>query len=248
MTTAVASHPMYVSLPQSSTHAPMHNPYPSPYNTHSPRSSLHSPRFNNFYPSIQRARSLPMTILPTSSPKATRSLSPRAGYSLVSEADAKRLISTLLASSTGFLEKRKEYIAQQRSSREGGKADVVNMNECFEVAGEKSKTFEQTVRRLGIFDEDKDEDTFVMYKKVPRTALQSKSKQPECEEDVLTYLFSRWMHVDSDSVKLVPQKSPDRTFKVWRSVKYMNNHGIYCEMFVISSEFNRHLFHKEILE
>lgn len=166
---------------------------------------------------------------------------------MVSHADAKRLITLLLASSSGFEEKRKNYIAQQKSSREGGKADVVNMIECLEVAGEKSRTFEQLVKKLGIFDEEKGGDTFVMYKKVPRTALQQKTKQPDCEEDVLTYLFARWMQVDSDSVKLILQKSSDRSFKVWRSVQYMNQHGIYCEMFVISSEFNRHLFHREIL-
>jgi len=207
--------------------------------------STPSPRFNRplGYPGLHRTRS-PITLSPTSSPKA---LSNRSGYSMVSQADAKRLIALLLASSSGFEEKRKNYIAQQKSSREGGKADVVNMIECLEVAGEKSRTFEQLVKKLGIFDEEKGGDTFVLYKKVPRTALQQKTKQPDCEEDVLTYLFARWMQVDSDSVKLILQKSSDRTFKIWRSVQYMNQHGIYCEMFVISSEFNRHLFHREIL-
>lgn len=125
---------------------------------------------------------------------------------------------------------------------------MVNMMECLEVAGEKSSTFESSVRQLGIFDEDGGKDAFVMYKKVPRTALQAKSKQPASDEDLLAYLFSRWMQVHAPGVKLVSQKSNDRTFKMWRSVKYMNDHGIYCEMFVIASEFNRHLFHKEILE
>jgi len=210
------------------------------YATPSPRQ--YSPSFN-YYPTLQRSRS--MTMLPTPSPKATRDQ--RSGYTVVSENDAKRLVKTLLASS-GFKEKRQDYVKQQRESRQGGKADVVNLNQCLEVAGEKSCAFDQIVRQLGIFDEETGEDTFVMYKKVPRTALQSKNKQPEREEDVLTYLFSRWMQVDTESVKLVAQKSPDRTFKVWRSVRYMNHHLIYCQMFVISSEFNRHLFHKEVLE
>lgn len=235
-----ASHSMYVPVTPSAPHIP--SPY-SVYHTPSPRVRPS----HHYFPT--RPRPLPVTLLPTSSPKASRNRgSPRnGGYSFISEADSKRLISTLLASSNGFKQKRQEYVQQQRSSREGGKADVVNFGECMEVAGEKSKFFEQTVRRLGIFDEKIGEDTFVMYKKVPRTALQQKSKQPDCEEDVLTYLFSRWMNVVAESVKLVLQKTPDRTFKVWRSVKYMNNHGIYCEMFVISSEFNRHLFHREIL-
>jgi len=228
---------LYSTFP-SSPRQNLHSMYSSPQ-------SSPSPRFQRpfGYAGIQRTRSQ-ITLSPTSSPKG-RSI--RSGYSMVSQADAKRLIVTLLASSSGFEEKRKEYIAQQRSSRAGGKADVVNMVECLEVAGEKSRTFEQLVRKLGIFDEEKGGDTFVLYKKVPRTALQQKTKQPDREEDVLTYLFSRWMHVDSDSVKLILQKSLDRTFKVWRSVIYINQHGIYCEMFVISSEFNRHLFHREIL-
>jgi len=238
----VSHHQMYVQLPTSGPHSGGHAPYHL-YATPSPRRQ--SPRFN-YYSSLQRSRSV--TVLPTPSPKATRDHTPCSGYTVVSENDAKRLVSTLLAASSGYKEKRQEYVNQQRESREGGKADVVNLNECLEVAGEKSHNFDEIVRQLGIFDEDTGEDTFVMYKKVPRTALQSKSKQPECEEDVLTYLFSRWMQVDVESVKLVAQKSPDRTFKVWRSVRYMNNHLIYCQMFVISSEFNRHLFHKEILE
>jgi len=236
----MVSHQIYVQLPTSGPRSTGHLPYHG-FATPSPR--RHSPRYN-YYPSLNSSRSL--TMFPTPSPKAPRD-TPSSGYTVVSEIDAKRLVSTLLAS-TGYKEKRQEYVNQQRESREGGKADVVNLNECLEVAGEKSSTFDDIVRKLGIFDENTGEDTFVMYKKVPRTALQSKNKQPECEEDVLTYLFSRWMQVDVDSVKLVPQKSPDRTFKVWRSVRYMNSHLIYCQMFVISSEFNRHLFHKEILE
>merc|ERR1719333_1606867 len=184
----------------------MSHPYHG-YATPSPR--RHSPSFN-YYPSLQRSRS--MTMFPTPSPKATRD--PMTTYTLVSENDAKRLVKTLLSASSGYKEKREDYVKQQRESRQGGKADVVNLNECLEVAGEKSLTFDQIVRQLGIFDQDKGEDTFVMYKKVPRTALQSKSKQPECEEEVLTYLFSRWMQVDTESVKLVAQKSPDRTFKL----------------------------------
>jgi len=238
---------MFIQLPLNER-SNLYSTFPSsprqnlPLTVYSSPQSSPSPRFQRPL-AYARTRS-PITLSPTSSPKA---LSNRSGYSMVTQADAKRLIATLLASSSEFEEKRKEYIAQQKSSREGGKADVVNMVECLEVAGEKSRTFEQLVRKLGIFDEEKGGDTFVLYKKVPRTALQQKTKQPDCEEDVLTYLFSRWMQVDSDSVKLILQKSLDRTFKVWRSVQYMNQHGIYCEMFVISSEFNRHLFHREIL-
>merc|ERR1719493_147166 len=103
-----------------------------------------------------------MTMLPTSSPKAARDH--LSGYTVVSENDAKRLVKTLLASS-GFKEKRQDYVNQQRESRQGGRADVVNLNECLEVAGEKSRAFDQIVRQLGIFDQETGEDTFVMYKK-----------------------------------------------------------------------------------
>lgn len=209
--------------------------------TSSPRGTTPSQRQrHNTFPQAQ----------PESTPVQRQRLSSssRGKYSPVPETEAQLLISTLLSSSI-FAEKRNAYVLKQRSSRESGKADVVNIDECFEVAGEKSLIFEDTVMQLGIFDEENGEDPFVMYTKVPRTTSESKFNLTQDNRfERLTYLFSRWMRIDSDAVKLMKQTSPHKAFQVYRSVKYFNHCGICCEMFVIVSKFNRHLFHKEFLD
>lgn len=202
------------------------------HTTHSP--PRHSPRSN--YPSLPRSRSMTMNHTPIS------------GYRAVSQKFAKRVVHTLLTS-TNMKEKREEHINQRRKLQQRGQADVfIDLNECVEIAGEKSSAFVEIVRQLEIFDENTRGDTFVMYKKVPRTASQSKSNQPECEEDVLTYLSSRWMEVDADSMKWIQYESTDRTFRVWKSLRYLNHNLIYCQAFVINTEINRHVFHKEFLD
>jgi len=188
-------------------------------------------------------------------PRAHNRFSPRArpkqfvnqGYSLISQADAERLLQILKTQHRDFFQKRKDYISRQLASVKHGKGDVVTEEECLEIAGEKLMDFSAAMKRLGIF---KDSDNCVIiYKKVPRTALQQRTEHPEGERNLLSYLFSRWMRVDTASIKLINQKSTEYTgdLRLWRSLKCMNVHGTYCEMFVIKSEFNRHLFHKELL-
>lgn len=129
-----------------------------------------------------------------------------------------------------------------------GKADVVSHSDCLEISGEKSAAFEDHLSRLGVFKAPEGRDAFVMYKKVPRTALQQKKQTADSDEDLLTYLFSRWMHVNGNSIRLVKEKKlKNEEFKVWTSVETINQFGSYCQMFVIASEFNRHLFHRELL-
>lgn len=180
------------------------------------------------------------------SPRQPRNYNiPTSGYSLISQADAERLLQILKTQHVEFSQKREDYITRQLATVRGGKGDVVNEEECLEVSGEKISSFTKAVKTLGIF---KDSDNcVVIYKKVPRTALQQKTEQPDNEEDLLSYLFSRWMRVDTDSIKLINKTGPDKELKMWRSLRTMNVHGTYVEMFVICSQFNRHLFHKEFL-
>jgi len=165
---------------------------------------------------------------------------------MISSADAERLLRILQTQHKEFNKSRQDYISRQLASVRDGKGDVVNEQECLEISGEKASNFANAVKHLGIF---KDSDNcVVIYKKVPRTALQQKTEQPEGEQNLISYLFSRWMRVDIDSIKLVHQKKPNTgDLRLWRSLRCMNVHGTYCEMFVISSQFNRHLFHKELL-
>jgi len=165
---------------------------------------------------------------------------------MISSADAERLLRILQTQHKEFNKKRQDYISRQLASVRDGKGDVVNEQECLEISGEKASNFANAVKHLGIF---KDSDNcVVIYKKVPRTALQQKTEQPEGERNLISYLFSRWMRVDIESIKLVRQKKPNTgDLRLWRSLRCMNVHGTYCEMFVISSQFNRHLFHVELL-
>lgn len=165
---------------------------------------------------------------------------------MISQADAERLLQILQTQHRDFVAKREDYISRQLASVRDGKGDVVNEQECLEIAGEKASLFSSAVKSLGIFKDS--ENCVVIYKKVPRTAMQQKTEQPEGEQNLISYLFSRWMRVDTDSIKLINQKCPQGgDLRLWRSLKCMNVHGTYCEMFVISSQFNRHLFHKELL-
>jgi len=171
------------------------------------------------------------------------------GYTVLPVDFAEQVLLPFLKKEQSFAQQRRDYVQKQITSRDNGKADVVNLSECLEVAGEKSKYFETIVWKLGIFSKNSsDQEAFVLYKKVPRTAMQQKSKPPDCEEDSLRYLFSRWMQVDPDRIILKQVKHHNKELKVWRSLLYINDYGSYCEMFVISSEFNRHLFHKELLD
>jgi len=164
------------------------------------------------------------------------------GYSMISAQDADRLL-TLLKNAGDFKKRRQEYVARQRSMR-SWKADFVTREEFEEISGEISPSFTEAVDKLGIFNSNS--ECNIMYKKVPLTSVQNKSSKHLRDEE-LANLFARWMQIDFESIQLVSQESPHHKFKIWNSLRYMNIHGSYCEVFVICSEFNRHLFHKEIL-
>lgn len=167
-------------------------------------------------------------------------------YSLISREHAEVLVA-MLNQNQQFVESRKGHIQKQVASRENGKADVVSEKDCLDFSGEKSPAFAAIVSKLGIFQSNPHKEPFVLYKKVPRTSMQQK-RMLETDDEFLVYLFSRWMNVDSESVSLIREpKMGNDEFKVWTSLETINIHGSYCQMFVVASAFNRHLFHRELL-
>lgn len=187
------------------------------------------------------------------SPK-TPTFSPRVyptnsrNWSFIAPEDA-NFVRNCLLNSPAFAENREKHLTRLTESRKNGKADLVNQEECLDFCGEQGQSFEKTLNKLGVFNEkNKDGESFVMYKKIPRTSQQKNSKQPSNKEQALAYLFRRWMRIDSDGIYLHRKRSADRKYNVWRSKKYMNAYGSYCVAFVVCSDFNTHLFHKEFLE
>jgi len=191
------------------------------------------------------------TPAPTNDVYTSRSHSPTSYTPLLrDQADA---LVALLLQNQQFVESRKGHIQKQFDSRKNGKADIVTEQDCLDFSGEKSPGFAEIVSRLGIFSKHPDKEPLVVYKKVPRTSMQQK-RMLETDQEFLVYLFSRWINVDSESVKLIraPKVGNEaflgiEEFKVWTSVETINIHGSYCQNFVVESNFNRHLFHRELL-
>lgn len=139
------------------------------------------------------------------------------------------------------------YVKRVNENKQNGKIDVLTENDCVELAGEIVPRFEETLRELKIFQ---NQGAVITYKKVPKTTLENKWRKIDNEENLLAYLFSRWMRIDPGSISLhfSKDKSNGHKVRVWRSVLYVKQHGSLCEMFVIVTKFNRHLFHRELLD
>jgi len=139
------------------------------------------------------------------------------------------------------------YVKRIQEHKKSGKIDVLSENDCIELAGEIVPRFEETIRELKIFQH---QGAVITYKKVPKTALENKWRKIDNEENLLAYLFSRWMRIEPGSISLHFSKNESNGHKVrvWRSVLYLNQHGSLCEMFVIVTKYNRHLFHRELLD